>query len=156
MNCALHLLLRDLQRVLEKQWDEHAKTETEPQIAMGSKAPVRSYRDLEVWQRGMTIVERVYALTATFPPEERFGLVLQLRRAAASVPANIAEGRGRATRKDYARFLRTARGSLFETETHVEVARRLGYGSPVAYQELGTLLESESRQLLALVRSLSA
>lgn len=120
------------------------------------KRPVQSYRDLEVWQRGMEIAEVVYTLTGEFSPEERFGLMLQLRRSAVSIPANIAEGWGRATRKDYVRFLRTARGSLFETETHLELARRLGFGSPEMHRNLNTLLESESRQLLALIRSLSA
>lgn len=79
-----------------------------------------------MWQGGMALAEAVYGLTRTFPAEERFGLTAQARRAAVSIPANIAEGHGRATRAAYAHFLRIAHGSLKELETHLILAARIG------------------------------
>jgi len=87
----------------------------------------KGHRDLRVWQLGMDLAEAVYAATASFPADERFGLAAQMRRAAVSVPANIAEGRGRGTDPELLRFCAMAYGSLMELETHVELARRLGY-----------------------------
>ena len=86
---------------------------------------IRSYRDLLVWQRGMGLAEGVYRLTCDFPADERFGLTSQARRAAISIPANIAEGHGRATRGAYANFLRIAHGSLKELETHLILGKML-------------------------------
>ena len=93
-------------------------------------AAVKSYRDLIVWQKAMDFAEHVYAVQKTFPPEERFGLCDQLRRAVVSVPSNIAEGRGRDTGRDFSHFLTLARGSLNEVTTQLELAVRLGYMSP--------------------------
>ena len=78
---------------------------------------VRSYRDLVVWQKGMALASDVYRLTRLMPKQEEFRLSSQMIRAAASVPANLAEGHGRGTRKDYAKFVSTAKGSLAELET---------------------------------------
>jgi four helix bundle protein len=86
-----------------------------------------SHRELMVWQKAMDMVVGVYGLTDRFPRSELYRLTSQVTRAAASVPANIAEGNGRATRKDYAHFLASARGSLNETETFLFLAIRLGY-----------------------------
>ncbi len=86
---------------------------------------VRSYKDLGVWQRAMDLTSLVYQVTAELPPDERFGLTSQTRRAAVSVPANIAEGHRRSSTKDYLRFLSIAAGSLAELETLVELASRL-------------------------------
>ena len=121
---------------------------------MSKRKPVGSYRDLEVWQRGMDLVERVYALTKPFPADERFGLTAQLRRAAISIPSNIAEGWGRGSRKDYVHFLRIARSSLLEVETQLIISYRLGYVSEDALNKTLTETEIESRMLLALIRSL--
>ena len=121
---------------------------------MARKQPVRSYRDLEVWQRGVDLVERIYKLTPSFPSEEKFGLTAQIRGAAVSIPSNIAEGWGRDSTKDYVRFVRIARSSLFEVETQLIIAHRLGY---LNEDELKTSLqetEVESRMLLSLIRSL--
>ena len=90
---------------------------------------IQSYRDLTVWQLGMQITEDVYALTKSFPAEERFGLTSQLRRAAASVPANIAEGHARSSTKDFLRHLSIAIGSLAEVTTFLELAERLKFAS---------------------------
>ncbi|RPI59311.1 MAG: four helix bundle protein, partial [Planctomycetaceae bacterium] len=83
---------------------------------MDNKRPIRSYKDLQVWQKSMELAGQIYEATQKFPADERFGLTSQLRRAAVSVPSNIAEGYGRGTRKDYKRFLQVARGSLYELE----------------------------------------
>jgi len=88
-------------------------------------AKVKTYRDLEVWNDAMTLVEKVYQLTADFPADERYGLKSQMQRAAASVPANIAEGYGRSGKIEYARFVTIARGSLMELETYLALCVRL-------------------------------
>jgi four helix bundle protein len=95
----------------------------------GAAAPKRieSHRDLIVWQKSMDLVVQVYQLTGAFPPSEIYRLVAQSTRAAASVPANIAEGHARSSRKDFANFLAIAKGSLMETETFLMIAIRLGY-----------------------------
>ncbi len=86
-----------------------------------------SYRDLTVWQKAMDLSVEVYRVSALFPRDERFRLTSQITRAATSVPANIAEGNARGTRKEYAQFVSIARGSLAETETFLLLALRLGY-----------------------------
>ena len=87
----------------------------------------RSYRDLVAWQLAMNLVTEIYCATKMFPIEERYGLSNQLRRAAVSVPSNIAEGQARFSAKEFHRFLATARGSLAEIETQLEIAKTLGY-----------------------------
>jgi four helix bundle protein len=87
----------------------------------------RRFRDLQVWQRSMTLARNVYAATEGFPKAELFGLASQIRRAAVSVPSNIAEGRGRMTDKSFALFLSQARGSLYELQTQIELAGDLGF-----------------------------
>jgi four helix bundle protein len=88
---------------------------------------MQHFTELKVWQRSHALVLDVYRLTSNFPADERFGLTSQLRRAAASVPTNIAEGAKRTGRQDYARFLNIAQGSLAETEYLVMLSRDLGY-----------------------------
>ena len=113
----------------------------------GGRGRVRSYRDLIVWQKSMDFAEGVCRATRVFPPEEKYGLGDQLRRAAVSVPSNIAEGNGRETKRDYLRFLVQARGSLFESQTQLELARRLGY------LEDTSALEALSREISNMLRS---
>ena len=115
---------------------------------------IRSHRDLNVWQLGMEIAEQVYALTQSFPSEEKFGITNQLRRAAASVPANIAEGNGRDSTKEYLRFLSIAVGSLAEIETFLELATRLHFGDLEKANQLMELIGEERRMLCGLQRSL--
>jgi four helix bundle protein len=91
---------------------------------------IRSHRDLLVWQKAMDVAVSTYELTRQYPRDELFGLTSQSRRAAASVAANIAEGYGRATKQAYINFLRIARGSLKELETHLVLAQRVGLASP--------------------------
>jgi len=89
----------------------------------------RKHHDLIVWQQGIVLVKEVYRLSNGFPESEKFGLSNQMRRAAISVPANIAEGVGRNSLKERIRFLAIARGSLTELETHAIIARELGYSA---------------------------
>ncbi|MGH9556960.1 MAG: four helix bundle protein [Terriglobales bacterium] len=86
-----------------------------------------TYRDLIAWQKAMQLVVQVYRSTQAFPTEERYGLTAQLRRAAVSIPSNIAEGKGRFSSADTIHFMVQARGSLLEVETQVLIARTLGY-----------------------------
>ena len=115
---------------------------------------INSYRDLKVWQDGMTLVEDCYRLSKEFPKEELFGLTSQLRRAAVSVPANIAEGYGRDSRGSYVNFLRNAHGSLKELETHLILAQRLKFGSFDLASQLLARSETIGRMLRSLIRSL--
>ncbi len=89
--------------------------------------PSQNYRDLFAWQKAMDLVESVYRATRDWPKEEMYGLTNQVRRAVISVPANMAEGQGRNSTKDFARFLAIAMGSLYEVETHISIAQRLRY-----------------------------
>ena len=117
---------------------------------------IDSFRDLKVWQLGMELCERVYAMTRTFPDDGRFGLTSQLRRAIVSVPANIAEGHARKSTKEYLRCLSIAVGSLAEVETYVELSIQLEY---VTRERTAPLLESiaeERRMLRGLQRSLES
>ncbi len=100
---------------------------------------VRSYRDLVVWQKAIALVTDVYRCTRTFPKEEIYGLSAQLRRAAVSVPSNIAEGQGRVSTGEFRQFLGHARGSLLEVETQLEIARNLEY---LSLQDCTILLRS--------------
>lgn len=88
---------------------------------------MRNYRDLIAWRVGMDLVEAIYRQTKSFPKDEIYGLTSQLRRAAVSIPANIAEGQGRGTPAEFVRFLRIAYGSLREVETLITIAHRLEY-----------------------------
>ncbi len=90
-------------------------------------AKVKRYEDLIAWQKSMQLVVDVYRATTKFPADERFGLTQQLRRAAVSVPSNIAEGWGRRSRLDLIRFLELARGSCYEVQTQLRIAERLTY-----------------------------
>src|ERR1035441_10287059 len=114
---------------------------------------VSSYRDLVVWQKSGTLVTEIYAATSNFPREEMFGLIPQLRRCAVSVPSNIAEGQGRATKGEFIQFLSHARGSLFALETQLVVAGKLGYIDLDRQQTLGSQTEEIARILNGLLPS---
>jgi four helix bundle protein len=87
----------------------------------------RSYKDLVAWQKSMDLVTMTYEVSRSFPREEMFGLTSQLRRAAVSIPSNIAEGQGRLSLNEFRHFLGQARGSLMEVETQIQIARNLNY-----------------------------
>lgn len=88
---------------------------------------VKTHRDLQIWQKSMTLVTRVYKAVETFPDFEKFGLMSQIRRSSVSIPANIAEGFGRRSKKEFKRFLNISMGSLFELQTELEVSYNLGF-----------------------------
>jgi four helix bundle protein len=117
--------------------------------------PIRSFEDLEVWRRAMDLVSAVYAASARFPMAERFGLTSQVRRAAVSVPSNIAEGHARGTRAEYVHHLAIAQGSLAEVVTQIEVARRLGYSQRDEASTLSGTAAAVAQMLHALRRALS-
>jgi four helix bundle protein len=96
----------------------------------------QSFKDLLIWKKSMALVTEIYQVTRGFPNYEKFGLVSQLRRAAVSVPSNIAEGKGRKTSKEFHQFLILARGSLWEVETQILISRNLNYLSQEQCDEL--------------------
>jgi len=116
---------------------------------MGS---ARTFRDLIVWRRAIELAKAVYQATRAMPETERFGLIAQMRRAAVSVPSNIAEGNARHTLKDYIHFLSMARGSLAELETQITIARELNMLNDP--HPLVDLLSETDRLLQGLIRSL--
>ena len=115
---------------------------------------IRDYRDLIVWKEAMEIAEMVYLLTRVFPREETFGMTSQMRRAAAAIPANMAEGFGRAQRKPFIQFLRIAQGSLKELETHTILCSRIGLLVPEKAAMLLSRCERLGKRLVKFVRSL--
>ncbi len=119
-----------------------------------TSSPVSSYRDLLVWQYSMELVVKIYRTTSRFPKQERYSLVDQLRRAAVSVPSNIAEGHGRSRTGDYLRYLSVAVGSLHELETQIQIATRLEYNSDDVQKELLDACTAIGRMLGALIRAL--
>ncbi|MFZ4693714.1 MAG: four helix bundle protein [Verrucomicrobiia bacterium] len=116
------------------------------------KQPARTFRDLIVWQKAHELVLAVYRFTSRFPTEERYGLVSQLRRAAVSAPANMAEGFSKRGRADKARFFNMAQGSLEELHYYLILAEDLGYGDPKRlmdlYLEVSCLAGAYVRSLL--------
>jgi four helix bundle protein len=112
------------------------------------------YRELKVWQLGVDLSLEIYRLTETFPKSELYGLTSQLRRAAVSIPSNIAEGHARKTRREMQRYANIAKGSLAELETQLIIARELGYASDDALRKLLQLTEQESRMLSGLLKSI--
>jgi four helix bundle protein len=116
--------------------------------------PIRSYRDLRVWQESMTLVETTYALTRALPASEKFGLVSQMNRAAVSVPANIAEGHGSRHRGVYLNHLSISRGSLTELETYLILTVRLGLLRQNLVEKAQGECESVGKLLGALIRAL--
>lgn len=115
---------------------------------------VNSYKELTVWQRSFALSVAVYRMTAGFPEAERFGLSSQLRRASTSIPANISEGWGRGSTKDYIRFLLMARGSIMELETHSLLAHELGYLRPEPLMEVQREVEELGKMLNGLMQAL--
>jgi len=113
-----------------------------------------SFHDLRVWKKAMDLVVDVYQLTSTFPPEEKFGLTSQMRRAAISIPSNIAEGHGRRSAKEFVRFLWIANGSLVELETQILIAERLRFIPSEQGQEICNGLQDISRMMAGLRTSL--
>ena len=115
---------------------------------------IRSYRDLAAWQRAYELGLSIYRLTLAFPADERFGLTSQLRRGGVSVASNIAEGYGRGRTADYARFLRMARGALFEIETQIQFAEDLGYMTSADVESIRAQIDAAAKPLSGLIRAI--
>ena len=115
---------------------------------------LQNYQDLEVWQKAMSLAEQCYLVTRTFPKEELFGMTSQIRRAAASIPANIAEGQGRQHTKEFLHFLSIARGSLKEVETHLMLSQRVGLMTVEQLETLLKLTDEISRKMSGLRKTL--
>jgi four helix bundle protein len=114
----------------------------------------KSYRDLEVWKKSMRLAKRIYQITQRFPSEERFGLTNQLRRAAVSVPSNLAEGHARFGPGEFSRFLSITMGSVAELETQIVMSNDLGYINSEITQELMNELDAVGRMLRGLAKSI--
>jgi four helix bundle protein len=125
---------------------------TNSEFVMGTRA-IKSYQDLAAWQEARMLVRKVYEMTKSFPTDERYGLISQIRRCAVSVPSNIAEGYGRGSRNDYSRFLRIARGSLFEFETQLILAYDLGFVQDELKTDIQEQIDRVARPLWGLIRS---
>lgn len=117
----------------------------------GRSGKVRTYRDLLVWQKSMDLVAWVYEVTNNFPRQEQYGLTVQIRRAAVSIPSNIAEGTARNSDGDFVRFLRIACGSLYEMNTQIEIALRLGFLKQAESDRLASLSREVEKMLSGLI-----
>ena len=112
---------------------------------------VQSYRDLVVWQKSILLTKEVYLLTAVFPDAERYGLTNQMRRAAVSIPSNIAEGQGRRSAPDFRRFLHIALGSVAELDTQIVIAIELGYLTQAKTAKADGLIVEIKKMLYTLI-----
>jgi len=115
---------------------------------------LKSYKDLKVWQKAYQLCITIYKITKHFPQDERYGLTSQIRRAAVSVPSNIAEGYGRKTTPEYIQSLYIAYGSHCELETQIMLSKDLGYIKPDDFRALQKDIEEVERMLKALIKSL--
>jgi four helix bundle protein len=114
----------------------------------------QSFRDLLVWQRAMQLTVAIYRLTQEFPREEIYGLTSQIRRAAVSVPSNIAEGQARLNPAEFRQFLGIARGSVCEVQTQLEIARALGFGDSKLIDEAESLSHEVGKMIYSFLESL--
>jgi four helix bundle protein len=116
---------------------------------------IRSFKDLEIWQRSIKLVENIYAATQNFPKEEIYGLTSQLRRAAVSIPSNIAEGFSRASNREYKQFLYVSRGSCAEVVTQIIISRNLNYIEGGKAEILLNETEEISKMTMSLIKKLN-
>jgi four helix bundle protein len=114
----------------------------------------QAFRDLQVWQRSMQLTVAVYELTREFPREELYGLTSQVRRSAVSIPSNIAEGHGRLSQGEFKQFLGIARGSTYELQTQLELAKLLGLGNSARIDQALGLSHEIGKMMFALLGSL--
>ena len=114
-----------------------------------------TYKELIVWQKSLELSLLVYKVTSSFPKEETYGLISQIRRAAVSIPSNISEGSKRGSKKEFSHFLRIAQGSGAELETQLLISKSLVYISEKEYTELSILLDSVMKMLTAFIKKLS-
>mgnify|MGYP005870792957 CR=1 FL=1 len=121
----------------------------------GKIMSAKNYRDLIAWQKAMDLVEMIYQVTKVFPKEEIYALTAQIRRAAVSIPSNIAEGQGRTSNKEFQNFLSIAHGSVREVETQILIAQRLQYLPDQEVQAVLKLAGEAGRLITGLLNSLS-
>ena len=114
----------------------------------------KPHKKLDVWLKSIDLVQNIYEITKSFPKAEDYGLTSQIRRSAVSIPANIAEGAARQTKKEFIQFLYTAQGSLSELDTHMEVALKLGYIKEGLIQDIPILMNDIDKMLTGLRKSL--
>ncbi len=112
------------------------------------------YKELVAWQKAIELVTHIYQATSDFPKQEQYGLVSQLRRAAVSIPSNIAEGQARFSKPDFRHFLRQARGSVAEVETQIVISQNLGYIDPTSAESILHRAAEVGRILNGLIRSI--
>jgi four helix bundle protein len=117
---------------------------------------MKCHEDLDVWQKAVDLSVRVYELTKAFPSEEKFGLTSQMRRAAVSIPSNIAEGAARQGPKEFIQFLSIASGSVSELDTQVVICRKLGLGLDEQWHVMRSLIKDISKMIQGLIRSINA
>jgi four helix bundle protein len=134
--------------VVSGQWSEKSE--------MNDEKKINDYRDLLVWQKGIGLAKQIYQLTQPFPNEERFGLISQIRRAAVSVPSNIAEGQARSGKKEFIQFLYISRGSLAEIDTQCLIAKELGYLTDKQYEDIYSRIDELKRMLYSLIDKLGS
>ena len=118
-------------------------------------AEVKTYKDLLVWQKAIHFVTQVYKAVKGFPQEELYGLTSQIKRAAVSIPSNIAEGYGRKSTKDYLRFLQIAMGSIFEIQTQLEISKNLEFVSESSFGELYEYSREIERMLSSMINKVT-
>lgn len=118
---------------------------------MENKIAARSFRELIVWQRSIQLAVAIYKLTRAFPREEMYGITSQMRRTAVSIPSNIAEGQGRLSTGEFRQFLGIARGSNFELQTQIEIARALGIGEAKQIDETESLSHEVGKMIFAIL-----
>ncbi len=116
---------------------------------------IKSFKDLEIWRKGIQLVENIYATTGTFPKEEKYGLTSQLRQSAVSIPSNISEGFARFHRKEYKKFLYVSLGSCAELTTQVIIASRLKYIDDAEADTLLNNIEEVSKMTMGLIKKLN-
>lgn len=115
---------------------------------------MKNFKALRIWQNGMEIASLAYALTGSFPAQEKFNLGYQITKSAVSIPSNIAEGSGRLSEREYRRFLEIALGSGFELETQILIAENAGFGEKELRGRLLQLLEIEHKMLISFINKL--
>ncbi len=117
---------------------------------------IRCYKDIVAWQKAYELGKAIHALTKGFPDEEKYGITSQLRRASVSIASNIAEGYGRGTTPDYLRFLKIARGSIYEVDTQLQFSRDFEYAPPDCFQATKEILDEAERVLAGLIRAIES
>lgn len=114
---------------------------------------MKNYKKLKIWQKGMDVVFDVYQLASQLPPEEKFGLMSQITRAAVSIPSNIAEGSAKTSKKDYKKYLETSLASAYEVETQILIIDRLNLGVKDLRDKLLSQLDEEQKMLMSFIRT---